>query len=65
MRDLREHGASWFDLAGYAESPATPKEEGIKRFKRKWGGRELPWPTFSRSVAGRVRRGMAKVRARL
>ncbi len=31
-------GDKWFNLAGYSPEPATPKEEGIRRFKEKWGG---------------------------
>jgi len=39
-------GDKWFDLAGYSPAPKTPKEEGIRRFKQKWGGKEIETPTF-------------------
>lgn len=32
-------GDRLFDLAGFSPAPTTPKEEGIRRFKEKWGGR--------------------------
>lgn len=65
MRDHRDNGGAWFDLAGYAAAPATPKEEGIRRFKRKWGGRETSTPTFVLPVAGGVRRRLRRVGALL
>lgn len=35
-------GDQVFDLAGFLKTPRTPKEEGIKRFKLKWGNQALP-----------------------
>ena len=35
-----------FNLAGYSPDPATPKQAGIRRFKEKWGGREVSVPKF-------------------
>jgi len=43
----KDLGDQWFDLAGYSPDPETPKEEGIRRFKQKWGGREISIPTFT------------------
>jgi lipid II:glycine glycyltransferase (peptidoglycan interpeptide bridge formation enzyme) len=63
MRDHRGSGGRWFDLAGYAEAPGTPKEEGIRRFKRKWAGREVSTPTFTKLVGGRLQRGLARLRS--
>jgi hypothetical protein len=56
MREHRAMGDSWFDLAGYAPTPAMRAEAGIKRFKQKWGGREIATPTFAKSLEGRARR---------
>jgi len=39
-----------YDLAGVAPAPATAKEEGIKRFKGKWGGRYLEYPVLDGGV---------------
>ncbi len=33
-----DHKMSWFDLAGANPNPQNKKEEGILRYKRKWGG---------------------------
>ncbi|MBI4349030.1 MAG: peptidoglycan bridge formation glycyltransferase FemA/FemB family protein [Elusimicrobia bacterium] len=38
LRRARSAGASYFDLAGVAPRPRTPKEVGIRQFKEKWGG---------------------------
>lgn len=45
----RRDGAQIFDLAGFSPAPANPKEEGIRRFKLKWGGRVVPCPRLVRS----------------
>lgn len=44
-------GDEYFDLAGFAATPVTSKELGIRRFKLKWGGRavELAWWTRERT----------------
>jgi hypothetical protein len=63
MREHRDRGDRWFDLAGFAAAPSSEKEEGIKRFKLKWNGEEVDSPVFSltlerpwRRVARRARR---------
>jgi len=33
-----KNGYRWYNLAGVNPKPKTPKEEGIRRFKEKWGG---------------------------
>lgn len=33
----------FYDLAGYNPYPKTSKEEGIKRYKEKWGGKKFPY----------------------
>ena len=33
-----QNGYRWYNLAGVNPEPKTPKEEGIRRFKEKWGG---------------------------
>lgn len=43
----RERGARWFDLAGVSAQPSDAKEEGIRRFKEKWGGSLVVAPTFA------------------
>ncbi|HET6865344.1 MAG TPA: GNAT family N-acetyltransferase [Solirubrobacteraceae bacterium] len=46
---LSEHRASGerlFDVAGFNPAPESPKEEGIARFKRKWGGVETEVAMF-------------------
>ena len=39
-------GDTGFNLAGYSLNAATPKQAGIRRFKEKWGGREVSVPKF-------------------
>jgi hypothetical protein len=63
MREHRDLGDSWFDLAGYAASPATPAEAGIKRFKQKWGGREIIHPVFTKLLESRARRAARRLLA--
>lgn len=41
-------GDTAFDLAGFNPNPRDAKEEGIARFKRKWGGDERPLPVFTK-----------------
>ncbi|MBL8487349.1 MAG: GNAT family N-acetyltransferase [Rhodocyclaceae bacterium] len=43
FRDARQAGCTVFDLAGVSPAPATPKEENIRRFKKKWGGRYVEY----------------------
>jgi hypothetical protein len=40
FRHYRSLGDTRFDLAGYNPNPRNAKEEGIRRFKQKWGGTE-------------------------
>lgn len=49
-------GDHWFNLAGYSPDPATPKEAGIRRFKEKWGGREVSVPVFAKEFPSLSRR---------
>ena len=44
----RTAGDRYFNLAGYRAMPRDDKEAGIRRFKEKWGGREVPYPEFIR-----------------
>jgi len=62
MRSRRDAGDEWFDLAGYASTPTTPKEEGIRRFKEKWNGVRVASPTFTKDVSGRLRRATRRLR---
>jgi lipid II:glycine glycyltransferase (peptidoglycan interpeptide bridge formation enzyme) len=34
---------NYYNLAGYNPYPKTPKEEGIKRYKEKWGGEKFSY----------------------
>jgi hypothetical protein len=65
IRSHRDQGDAWFDLAGYAATPASPKEAGIRRFKLKWNGIETDSPIFSKVVASRWRRARDRARVRL
>jgi len=46
FRAHRDLGDRVFDLAGYNPEPASDKEEGIRRFKLKWGGAEVSVAMF-------------------
>jgi hypothetical protein len=48
FRAHKAAGDRYFNLAGYSPSPRDEKEAGIRRFKQKWGGRELFYPEFVR-----------------
>jgi len=50
IKNSKSRGNAWFDLAGYSPSPKGPKEEGIKRFKNKWGGEERDLYIFSKDL---------------
>ena len=54
MTDHRSAGDARFDLAGFSPAPATAKEEGIARFKRKWGGEEIAVGMFERARPRRL-----------
>jgi hypothetical protein len=55
----RELGDGIFDLAGYNPQPSSSKEEGIRRFKRKWGGEEVGVAMFEQV---RPRRKLPRLR---
>lgn len=38
-----ENGMRCYDLAGYNPYPSNTKEEGIKHYKEKWGGKKYPY----------------------
>ena len=48
FRIHKSAGDQWFNLAGFNPSPRDAKEAGIRRFKLKWGGREVSVPQFQR-----------------
>ena len=48
----RDLGCHTFDLAGVNPNPANVKEEGIHRFKKKWGGRYIEYPIFEKDCKG-------------
>jgi len=62
MRRHRDLGDEWFDLAGFAHSPQSSKEEGIRRFKQKWGGVRVESPIFTKQLEGRLRRAAGRLR---
>lgn len=50
-----EQGFRFFDFVGVNPNPESrsPREEGIYRFKARWGGRMLTYPIFSKVYAPR------------
>ena len=48
----KDLGCHTFDLAGVNPNPSNTKEEGIRRFKKKWGGRYIEYPIFTKQVPG-------------
>ena len=48
MLHHKRNGDRHFNLAGYSPDPVNEKEAGIRRFKEKWGGREIAVPAFVR-----------------
>ena len=49
----RQQGYSYYDLAGLnPRDDATEKERQIARFKRKWGGRDIPIHRLTRYPLG-------------
>ena len=40
------HGIKYFNLAGFNPNPKTDKERGIHSYKKKWGGKEIPYYHF-------------------
>lgn len=59
FRSQRELGDRLFDLAGYNPEPSSAKEQGIQRFKRKWGGDEVGVAMFEQV---RPRRRLPRLR---
>ena len=47
IRRESAEGATAYDLCGVNPEPATPKEQDIDRFKKKWGGERVLFPVFS------------------
>ena len=45
-------GHRTYDLAGVSPDPSTPKEEGIHRYKKKWGGEQVSYPVYERPFSG-------------
>ena len=52
FRYAKSIGCHTFDLAGVNPNPANAKEAGIKRFKKKWGGRYIEYPIFEKEMPG-------------
>lgn len=50
MVEAKRMGAAQFDLAGVSPAPSSPKEEGIRRFKEKWGGQYVEYYRYTKSV---------------
>ena len=38
-----ENNMKWYNLAGFNPNPANSKDEGIFRFKKKWGGKQFDY----------------------
>jgi Acetyltransferase (GNAT) domain len=47
MLHHKRTGDRYFNLAGYSPNPTNEKELGIRRFKEKWGGREISVPSYT------------------
>jgi hypothetical protein len=47
--EAKRLGCHTFDLAGFNPNPSSEKEEGIARFKSKWGGRTVVYNIFSKA----------------
>lgn len=48
----KDLGCHTFDLAGVNPNPTNAKEEGIHRFKKKWGGKYIEYPIFEKECTG-------------
>lgn len=55
-------GCHTFDLAGVNPSPANSKEEGIRRFKKKWGGVYIEYPIFEKRFPGLFNTGLVQIK---
>lgn len=62
MLAAKRRGAKVFDLAGFNPDPQTPKEEGIRRYKKKWGGSEVTYNRFHRDGLPAVSKAIAAAR---
>ena len=49
-----QKGARFFDLAGVAIQPRNKREEGIKRFKSKFGGQYLEYYSYTKVLSKRA-----------
>lgn len=63
--EAKRMGCHTFDLAGVNPAPATPKEEGIRRFKAKWGGRYVEYYRFSKEYPNLLKRAARVLKKRL
>ncbi len=52
--DAKRLGCHTFDFAGVNPDPQTPKEKGIRQFKKKWGGKYLEFYIFEKEMSGSV-----------
>jgi lipid II:glycine glycyltransferase (peptidoglycan interpeptide bridge formation enzyme) len=50
MLEARRMGAHTFDLAGVNPNPEDSKEEGIRRFKEKWGGKYVEYYVYRKNM---------------
>jgi len=48
MLDMKQMGCHTFDLAGVNPAPINQKEEGIRRFKEKWGGKYVEYKRYTK-----------------
>ncbi len=48
MKSSIENNFISYDMGGANPSPSSPKEEGIKHFKSKWGGQEYPYILYTK-----------------
>lgn len=46
LLEAKKMGCHTFDLAGVSPKPDNPKEEGIRRFKSKWGGEYVEYYSY-------------------
>jgi lipid II:glycine glycyltransferase (peptidoglycan interpeptide bridge formation enzyme) len=59
----KANGLHTFDLAGVAPEPQSSKEEGIRRFKAKFGGRYVEYETFRKVLRPDVYKFLTKLRS--
>lgn len=51
FRYAKSIGCHTFDLASVNPNPASAKEEGIRRFKKKWGGQYIEYSIFDKELS--------------